>query len=290
MAYSTGYLKKIVCLPLLNKSIKTMIKVATVISFTLTTLYFLMSCNESLTPTLDEPLEPTIQVPVSDSTLANGGCPDTLGPVYLEKDGIVLIEAESASYSETSWEMDTILMGFTNKGYLVWKGPNNFNLPGRGILNYKIRITKPGTYRFTWKSRITQGSSTSDFNDSWLRIPDASHFYAKKDNGAIVYPKGSTQDPIPESSSQSNTIPQGSGSGGWFKVYMNSANQWRWRAATSDNDPHFIYAVFNDAADYTVQISGRSTGHGIDKFVLFHDNVSRDKATTGVPLSQVVCE
>jgi hypothetical protein len=252
--------------------------------------YLSISCGDSLSPILEEEMEPEIKIPVGDSTLANGGCPDTLSPIYIEKEGIILIEAESAVYSETSWVLDTTIGGFSNKGYLVWLGLNSFNDPGRGTLNYKVRITTPGTYRFTWNSRITEGTSNTEANDSWLRMPDADHFYAKKDNGSIVYPKGSKLDPIPESSGQNNTVPEGSGSAGWFKVYMNSANEWRWRAATSDRDPHFIYVVFDEAKDYTIQISGRSKWHAIDKFVLYRLGVSRTIATTETPLSQVICE
>lgn len=253
-------------------------------------LFFLIAmlainCDDTIVQEMEEEVE----IIVADALSSNGGCPDTLSPFYIEKDGLLSLETESADFAGTSWKLDSLLSGYSGKGYLVWNGDDNFNKPGIGLLNFRIRITNPGTYRFSWKSRIAAGSSNTDFNDSWLRIPDADHFYAKTEDGRYVYPKGSTQPPVTESSGQSNTTPEGSGSNGWFKVYMNTLGKWWWRSTTSDNDPHFIYAVFKEAGDFTVQISGRSKSHAIDKFVLYRQDISKEDATSN-SLSEIVCE
>ena len=200
--------------------------------------------------------------------------------VFKEENGLLVIQAEDTSIEGTDWELDTIKTGFTGDGYLVWNGANSFGQPGKGILTYKVRITNVGTYRFEWVSRITIGSNGTEHNDSWLKIADAKHFYGKRNqNGHIVYPVGTQQAVIPESAGQNNTTPRGSSKEGWFKVYMNNATKWHWQSSTSDNDAHDIFVVFDTPGDYTIEISGRSNGHGIDKFVLFNiDNVNRSFA------------
>lgn len=187
---------------------------------------------------------------------------------FIEEEGIVVIEAESTSpYGQ--WAVDTTISSFLGDSYLRFQGTNQFNNPGTSRLVYKIQINKTGRYRFQWRSRITVGSSNTDNNDSWLRFNDASDFYGQKGN-EIVYPRGTGKTPNPE----------GSSSNGWFKIYQNRLNSWTWNTSTSDNDPHNIFVEFDSAGVYTVEISGRSNGHGIDRFVLYHSDVSTGVATS----------
>ena len=97
-------------------------------------------------------------------------------------------------------------------------------------------------------------------------------------------------DPIPESAGQQNTTPNGSGKDGWFKIYMNMANKWHWQSSTSDNDAHNIFVVFDTPGDYTIEVSGRSEGHGIDKFVLFTEDITQNDATGNDTKSEIQCE
>lgn len=216
-------------------------------------------------------------------------CENAINPIFLETEGLVLIEIEQADITDTDWIKNDRLTDFSGEGYLVWEGDNSFQNPGKGLLTFNVRINNPGTYRFIWRSQITEGESNTESNDSWLRIADAKHFYGKKNNGHIVYPRGTQQAPIPESSSQNSTEPEGSSKEGWFKVYMNKGGEWHWQARTSDNDAHDIFAVFDEAGDYTVEISGRSKGHGIDKFLLFEESMSMQLATAAVA-SEITCD
>jgi len=221
----------------------------------------------------------------------NGGCQSGKTAVFEEKDGLLTIESENASFKNTGWKFVKSLSDFAGDGYLVWNGADSFNQPGKGILTYKIRIKTPGTYRFIWRSYITIGANSTEHNDSWLRIADAKHFYGKRGDGNIVYPRGTQQDPIPESTDQANTNPQGSGSDGWFKIFMNTASEWHWQSSTSDNDGHNIFVVFDAPGDYTIEISGRSNGHGIDRFSLFTENTTQNVAiNTNTVKSSISCE
>ena len=234
----------------MNRPLKIAINLFLIISFLFSTSIVLTGCSN--TSEVDkEIIEQEEEKEVGDIC--------STGKLFIEKDGMVRVDIENPSFTANGWTTANTLAGFEGSGYLVWIGNDNFNTPGIGFIKCSIKITNPGTYQFVWRSRIAQGTSNTDFNDSWLRIPTASDFYAEKAGGEKVYPKGSGKTPVPE----------GAGSNGWFKVYMNRVGEWFWRSSTSDNDPHNIFAKFDAPGTYDIEISGRSKFHAIDQFVLF---------------------
>ncbi len=190
--------------------------------------------------------------------------------LYFEEiDGLVVGQFESLPPAD-GWSFKTEKNDYTGRGYFEWLGGDKFNNPGKGLMEYKIKISNPGIYRFQWRSKVGKGSDPTEHNDTWLRIPDAKDFYAQKSNGHIVHPHGIC----------TNDCPKGSGSNGWFKVYSSGTTQWTWSCRTSDHDPHQIYADFDTTGFYTIQISGRSNNHLLDRFVLYlKDSVSESVAT-----------
>ncbi len=210
---------------------------------------------------------------------ATGPCSDPDEFVFEEKDGLLIIEAENATIP-ADWITSNAVADFTGTGYIQWEGDNNFGKTGEGVINYKIRITTPGTYRFQWRSRINEGTNSTESNDAWVKMPDADDFFGRKSDGSsTVYPKGSGKTPNPN----------GGGGDGWFKVYMNQAEQWSVQARTSDNDAHDIYVTFNAVGDYTIQLSGRSKGFAIDRLVLYLDSVT-NATETSQSESNIVCQ
>uniref|UniRef100_UPI00082F6C04 PKD domain-containing protein n=1 Tax=Pseudotamlana agarivorans TaxID=481183 RepID=UPI00082F6C04 len=174
---------------------------------------------------------------------------------FVEANGVVIIEAENLPLP-SGWHVENNTTGFSGSGYINWTGGEYFSSPGHGTISSTIKINTPGTYLLEWRSKIGEGSSNTDNNDTWLRFNDASEFYAKKGSN-IIYPKGSGQSPLVN----------GSGSNNWFKVYSNNL-AWNWQSYTNDNDPHAIYVDFDSPGIYTMEISGRSEGHFIDRIVL----------------------
>ncbi len=183
------------------------------------------------------------------------------GAQFQEVNGIAVIEAESPSTPST-WRRETASNPYTGNSYLAYRGPSAFNNPGTNVINYSVRINSPGTYRFIWRNKvgiIANTNPSTEHNDSWLKI-QASNFYAQKGNSR-VYPKGSGKTPVPE----------GAGAGGWFKIYSSGTTNWTWSTNTFDNNAHQIYAVFNNAGVYTIQVSARSQGHFIDRLILYKE-------------------
>ncbi len=183
---------------------------------------------------------------------------------FNEVEGIIVAEIESLEPS-SGWTEKTDRSGFTGSSFFEWTSNNQYNNPGSGPLEYLIKINSPGTYRFQWHCKVGHGTSNTDSNDSWLRIPDASLFYAVKDaNKDTVRPHGIC----------TTDCPEGAGSKGWFKVYSSGTTGWTWSSRTSDSDAHNIYAEFDSAGFYRVQISGRSKNHLLDRFVLYKTSVA----------------
>ena len=109
---------------------------------------------------------------------------------------------------------------------------------GRGTLTYRFRIEEAGNYELIWRSRIGIGTNPTEHNDSWVRFPTGQNVAGEQ---AI---------------------------NGWVKVFMNRINSWYWRAVTVDFVGRPIRQFF-PAGEHTIQISGRSRGHAIDRIALF---------------------
>lgn len=215
----------------------------------------------------------------SDIRLTNGATNDCDAP-FEEEDGLLVVEMESVAKA-AGWEEDNSMTGYTGDSYYEWNGGDHFSNPGNGVIEYQIKINNPGTYHFRWHNKIMHGTSTTESNDSWLRIPDADDFFAK--NGSSVkYPNGGMF-------VQSDEVVNGASSDGWMKVYCSGTTAWTWSARTSDHDAHEIYATFDDAGVYTIQISGRSNHHAIDRFVLFKDSEYSVEEATDLANEETTC-
>lgn len=71
---------------------------------------------------------------------------EPLGP-YLEKDGIVIFEAENAESDLGLWNELTEVDGYQGGGYIEFGGNNPASGPAKSPLEYEFKITKPGLYR-----------------------------------------------------------------------------------------------------------------------------------------------
>ncbi|MEM8862428.1 MAG: putative collagen-binding domain-containing protein, partial [Chloroflexota bacterium] len=229
--------------------------------------------DPTATPTMESSTIPN-RTPTPTSQASGMSCNDA---DYADDNGLIVIEMESGQITG-DWDFGTSRSDYTGSGYYQWGGSNQYNNPGSGLIEYKIRVETTGTYRFQWRSQIAVGSDSTEHNDSWLRFPDASEFYGLKGNH-IVYPADTGQSPTPNGASKD----------GWFKVYISQLGEWGWQARTSDHDAHDIYVGFDQPGVYTMQISGRSTGHAIDRIVLYHENVSSSDATS-LENSETICQ
>jgi hypothetical protein len=207
-------------------------------------------------------------------TVASGNG-TTCNADYEEVGGMVIMEAENLQVAGTNWKVQTNVAGFTGNAYINWTGSNSFGNPGNGLITTKINIKTPGKYRFQWRSKVGLGTNSTEHNDSWLRFPDAAAFYGQKGNGSKVYPRGTGLSPNPNGSSKD----------GWFKIYLSGSTNWTWVSKTSDNDGHDIYVEFDSPGVYTMEVSGRSQSHFIDRIALYRAGNGTDITNPETPCS-----
>ncbi|MBC2839267.1 hypothetical protein [Robiginitalea sp. SC105] len=211
---------------------------------------------------------PGEEMPPEESENPQGDCPANVGYVFAESEGIVSIEFEDSAYPD-GWVLKTDVSGVSGDGYLQWEGSPSLGSPGNGTITFPIRIATTGTYRFTWYSSFRKGDNGTEHNDSWLRFPDADDYFGRQGDGSTVYPAGSGKEPNPN----------GASADGWFKIYRSgNDNAFSWQARTSDNDPHDIYVTFSMPGIYLMEVSARSDFHGIDRILLFREDISQNMA------------
>ncbi|MGQ7846505.1 hypothetical protein ACUNV4_18635 [Granulosicoccus sp. 3-233] len=164
---------------------------------------------------------------------------------YLEEDGVVVFEVEDAEPVD-GWVLKTDLEGHLGTGYFEWSGPNSFasSSAGKGNITYHFRIQTAGNYEIRWRSQIAEGDSNTEANDSWMRL--------------------ATGQDVPEEEALD----------GWTKAFTNTLGRWAWATRTVDHVSVPIRQYFSEG-DHTMEISGRSIGHAIDRVVLYrYDDVN----------------
>ncbi len=188
-------------------------------------------------------------------------CNDLADFIFLEENNFINIEFENTIFNE-GWELVNSTNNVTGEGYMVWNGEQHLREPSTDLATYTIRIQNPGTYRFIWRSAVTIGDSGTDHNDTWLRFADADDYFGQQNERSRIFPRGTGKTPNPEGASED----------GWFKIFRSGSNlDFRWQSSTSDNDAHNVFVSFDNPGDYTMEISARSSGHGIDRFILFQE-------------------
>ncbi len=236
--------------------------------FPLFILILFISCSTEEGGIEEEFIEDNIGQEDEESVAEQGDSCSDVGFVFEESNGIISIEFENNDFTE-GWKLKNDVADVSGQGYMQWEGSPSMGNPGNGRVTYRLEITNTGTYRFTWRSSFRKGSNGTEHNDTWLRFPDAKDFYGKKSSGSVVYPSDSGKSPNPHGASKD----------GWFKIYRSgNNNSFSWQAFTSDNDAHDIYVVFETPGVYLLEISARSDFHGIDRMLLFKENISQNDA------------
>jgi len=157
---------------------------------------------------------------------------------------VYAVSATAMAQSRFQENDGTSLPDFLGRSYYIWRGDNNFNpaRAGQGTMRFNFRIENPGNYRLRWRSRIGKGNLGSEYNDSWVRFPTG------------------------------RNVPGEHGINGWTKIYQGQLNRWSWDSWTVDFNPMAIRQFFG-RGDHFFEISGRSTGHALDRVVLHMESI-----------------
>ncbi|WP_370979531.1 carbohydrate-binding protein [Agaribacterium sp. ZY112] len=193
------------------------------------------------------------------------------GGTYVEKDGLVIMEAENTASSLDKWVKKTSVNGYTGSGYLEFTGNSVVSGPATSPLTYKFKVNQGGLYHlhmFIAKENVVvNGVNRTDVaNDGYVRLDG--------DYSAGPNAGNSHGNHAPLSALQKNT-----------KFYGGKPNQFEWASGNRldlgghDNKRVAIYNL-KAGETYTFTLSGRSQLFKVDRIVFRHSSVGVGAAQT----------
>ena len=179
--------------------------------------------------------------------------------VYLEKDGFVVVEGESAPEPGAAWRIsEGTGDGSLGYGFLEYTGPDQMDAPEDSTLTpFQFEITHPGIYQI-----LVRSNSGSGF---WVKS-DADQFYGSNQEETFAVDTGTV-------------ALLGLGSDHWT---------WESYGEFGEADSLNLFAVFENSGVYKFHFAGMQQGSRIDRIALFQDVralIALDTATNESPLS-----
>lgn len=174
------------------------------------------------------------------------------GPIFLEKGGIIAIEAESTASSKGSWKEKTDVKDFSGTCHLEFTGNSITNGPPKSPLKYQFKVNKAGKYQLTIRARKRLESERDDLsNDCYVSLKGD---FAGGGGAPLNILKKET------------------------KMYGGDANKWGWTNQLDFNHKKApaIYDL-KSGETYELTIHGRSKNFNFDRFLLVHDSHSLRK-------------
>ncbi|BCX48210.1 T9SSC-terminal target domain-containing protein [Haloferula helveola] len=179
-------------------------------------------------------------------------------PVFLEKGGVVMIEAESTASRLGKWELKTSVAGFSGEGHLEFTGNKPETGPANSPLKYRFEVSKPGNYSLILRGHKRLISKREDIcNDCYVALD------GDFDSGSKT----------PKSILTSDTKMFGGSADGWGWCVKLDANHKKW-------DP--IYTL-KEGETYELTISGRSQNFNLDAIILLHESESLNSVKKKLP-------
>lgn len=167
---------------------------------------------------------------------------------YQEASGSLMMEAESQD--PNGWTANAV----GGQSFYTWEGGNYWGAGSAGVhgyLSYPFDISTPGTYRFQMYSLQGDLGNPDAEDDIWINFPDAASWSTTADAATI---------PLND----------------WQKVYQNDLSGWSWETYVQ-LDGSEVYVTFTTPGTYHLDVSGRSNGFSIDKFVLYTGTQNPDE-------------
>ncbi|MEP2776377.1 MAG: hypothetical protein ABJQ29_16745 [Luteolibacter sp.] len=179
-------------------------------------------------------------------------------PVFLENDGILVIEAESTSSKLKKWEKKTSIEGFTGECHIEFTGNKPESGPADSPLTYKFKITKEGTYSLVIRAHKRLESERQDIS-----------------NDCFVALKGDFESTgkTPIKLLENDT-----------KLFGGTAEGWGWTVRLDDGHKKFpAEYVLKSGETYELTVSGRSKNFNIDRIMFVHQSANEGKARKDLP-------
>ncbi|MEM9479801.1 MAG: hypothetical protein AAGA58_09140 [Verrucomicrobiota bacterium] len=173
--------------------------------------------------------------------------------VFLEKDGIVAIEAESTSSRLGDWKKKTDVADFMGECHLEFTGNKPENGPPKSPLEYQFTIEKGGTYQLTLRARKRLETEREDIsNDCYVSL-----------EGDFEAAGGAPLKLLEEPT----------------KMFGGNSDSWGWtRRLDANHKKHDPLYALKSGETYTLTIHGRSKNFNLDRILLVHKDVGLREA------------
>lgn len=168
-------------------------------------------------------------------------------PVFKERGGMVVIEAESTESALDKWVIKKDVKGYKGSGHLEFTGNKPESGPAVSPLRYSFKINKSGNYKLIIRAHKNLISDRQDIcNDCYVRI-----------EGDYTSGNKTPLDVLKKDA----------------KMFGGSASSWAFATKLDVNHKKYdpIY-TFKKGETYTIIISGRSKNFNMDRFLLLHDS------------------
>lgn len=171
--------------------------------------------------------------------------------VFLEENGLLIMEAENTKSDFGNWIYETTISGYRGTGYLRYVGP----FSGSSPLTYTFKIQNDGIYRLMLRSSKPNDVAQDANNDCFVKVEG--DFVAGAMDACLT---NSHRNSTNTNTLKENTKFFGTGGKG---VFNNPAGQL---------DLHSVkpWATYNFKAgqSYTLTITGRSSQFSIDRILI----------------------
>ena len=173
--------------------------------------------------------------------------------VFLEKGGIVAIEAESTGSRLGDWKKKTDVKDFKGECHLEFTGNKPESGPAKSPLKYFFKITKPGKYQLTLRGRKRLISDRQDIcNDCYVAL-----------KGDFENASSTTMSVL-----KSDT-----------KMFGGKSDGWGWTTLLDvKHKKHPAIYRFKAGQIYEFTMSGRSKNFNVDRILFVHEDVGLKKA------------
>jgi len=180
---------------------------------------------------------------------------------YVEVEGVIVVEAESAAHIGKGWIISPELSSH-GEAYLKYTGPDEESeVVDSTVSTYPIKISNPGTYRF--KNLAMSAPSTGHPEQetcSWIHI-ECDQFFGMKNGVKHLIDSA------------------------FAVLSVTDTSSWDWNGTGQfeGSDSLELFATFTYSGIYHVSIAGKSTGYLIDRLVLYQQGrgpMATDTRTT----------
>jgi len=137
--------------------------------------------------------------------------------------GSLRVQAENLPLG-SGWSVESERTGFDGAGYAIWRGPDVFDEPGRGLTRMSFDIPSAGDYQLVIRARAVDPARIGDANDSFFRLPG----------------------------------------GPWTKIFTDGGDHWQAGGVADRDGRKFLLHATLPRGPVEIELAGRSNRHAID--------------------------